>query len=137
MKLTNPGSHRKTFYMILLGIMIGLSVGIWVDGSISLLVLLVAAPMLLLYMFTNVILSIDIIDDHLVLRTMNLLRRKTTLFNIKEVELQLFYTRPAQKASGYYSMHLIKNGKVLHNIEHDVAELSAFIASFNSKKAVV
>lgn len=138
MEITTPRSHYKTFYLILLGVIIILSAGVYYGKRNSFPLLLLAVPMVLPFMFVNVILSIDIIDDQLVLKKMNFFKKKTIFFNIREVELQLFFTPgERRRRSEFYSMYIVKRGQKLHEMRHGVAELSTFIAHFNSKKASI
>jgi hypothetical protein len=137
MEFTTPRRYYNTFYMILSGIIIVISFGLWQGGAKLYAMLILSAIILLAYMAFSTILSIDIIDDHLVLKTISCFRKRTILLNIREVELPLFYTPrgPGRKDSAFYSMYIVKGGKRLHEIRYGVTELSTFIAHFNSKKA--
>ncbi|SHN29439.1 hypothetical protein [Chitinophaga sp. CF418] len=137
MELRTARSHYNTFYMILLGIIIGILVGAWMGSINWYAILILSAPMLLPYIFYRIILSIDIVDEQLVLKSMNFFSKRTTIFSIKEVELQLYHIPPVGRRKGFYSMYIIKEGKVLHRIDHDVAELAVFIERFNRKKTTV
>jgi hypothetical protein len=123
--------------MILSGIIIGISIALWVGKANWYAMLILSVIILLPYMAFSTILSIDIIDDHLVLKTMSCFRKRAILFNIREVELQLFYVPrgPGKRDSAFYSMYIVRGGEKLHEIRYGLTELSAFIAHFNSKKA--
>lgn len=137
MEFRTARGHYNTFYMILLGIIIGIVVGACMGEINWYAMLILSAPMLLPYVFYRIILSIDIVDDQLVLKSMNFFRARTTIFDIREVELQLYHIPPAPRRKGFYAMYVIKGGKVLHQIEHDMKELSVFIDRFNRKKLTV
>ncbi len=121
--------------MILSGIIIGISIALWAGKANWYAMLILSAIILLPYMAFSIILSIDIIDDLLVLKTISCFRKRTILFNIREVELQLFYTARRPRRPAFYSMYIVKGGKRFHEIRHGVAELSIFIDRFNKKKA--
>lgn len=134
MEFKTAKSHYITFCLVLAGIVIGILMGALFGKVIWPVVLILSAIVLTPYLFFNIILSINVVDDHLVVKTTQLFREKTTLINIKEVELQLFHTPPKPRRKAFYSMHVVRNNKVLHEIEYDVTKLSAFILDFNQKK---
>lgn len=127
-------SYYNTFCMILLGVIVGVSLGVFAAKVNWYAMLIVAALVLLPYMFFSTILSIDIVDQHLVVKTISCFRKRTEVFDIDDVELQLFYTPAAPRRSAYYSMYVVKGKCKLHEIQHDVAELTIFIERFNKKK---
>ncbi|MCF6408070.1 hypothetical protein L3C95_34600 [Chitinophaga filiformis] len=143
MEFRTARSHYNTFYMIVLGIVLG----VIIPGSLGALktrmnwyfLPILSAALLLPYACFRVYLSIDIADEQLVLTEMNFFGKKVTIFNIKEVELRLYYIPrpPVRKGRAFYSMYIIKGGKILHQIEHDMKELSVFIDRFNRKKATI
>jgi hypothetical protein len=137
MEFKTAKSHYITFCLMLAGIVIGILMGALFGKVIWPVVLILSVIILTPYLCFNIILSVNIVDDHLVVKTTQLFREKTTLINIKEVELQLFYTPPKPRRKGFYSMHVIRNNKVIHEIEYDVNKLSAFIQDFNQKRSEV
>lgn len=124
-----------TFGLMLAGIVIGISMAALFGLLIWPVALILSAIILTPYLFFNFILSINVVDDHLVLHTMQLFRKKKTLIHIKEIELQLFYVPPKPRRKGFYSMYVIRNNKVIHAVESDMDRLRAFILDFNQKKA--
>lgn len=135
MEFRTARSHYNTFYMIVLGIIIGTLVGVCV-GKVNLhVVLMFFAAMTLPYMLFRVYLSIDIEGQQLIVKSMNFFSRKTDVFSIREVALQLYYIPRVGKSKAFYSMYIIKEGKILHRINHDMKELSVFIDRFNRHKA--
>ncbi len=137
MEFKTAKSYYITFGMIVTGILIGISMGVLFGKMNWPVILILSAIILIPYLFFTVILSINLVDDHIVLKTTHLFKEKATLINIKEIELQLYYTPPKPRRKGFYSMRIIRNNNVLHVIEYDMKKLSAFILDFNHKKAQV
>ncbi|PWV56675.1 hypothetical protein C7475_1011192 [Chitinophaga sp. S165] len=92
--------------------MIGFLVGIQMGVIYWMVMLAIAAFVLLSYWSSDIVLSMDVVDDHLVLQTTKCFEQKTTRFNIREIELQLFYTLPTAKKRGFYSMYVMRSNKV-------------------------
>jgi len=137
MEFRTARSYYNNFLMIPLGIIIGILVGLFTGKINWYLILILSVVMTVPYMAFHTYLSINIEDEQLILKTMSLFERKTIIFNIREVELQLYYNPPRGKRKSFYSMYIIKGGKTLHEIEHKMAELSIFIDRFNRKKSTV
>jgi len=137
MEFKTVRSYYNNFLMIPLAILIGILLGLWTGKINWYLIIFFSIVMFSPYMAFHTYLSIDIADEQLILKTMSLFERKTIIFNIKEVELRLYYNPPRGKRNSFYSMYIIKEGKTLHEIEHKMAELSVFIDRFNRKKLTV
>lgn len=137
MEFKTAKHYYTTFRLVLAGILIGISIAALSGKVVWPAILIFVAIILIPNIFFNIILSINIVDDQLVLKTIRLFRERTTFINITEIELQLFYTPRKPKRKAFYSMHVVRNSKVLHEIEYDRNKLSAFILDFNKKKSQI
>jgi hypothetical protein len=122
--------------MILPGVIIGVSLSIFATEVNRYAILIVAALVLIPCMFFSTILSIDIVGQQLVLKMIAFFRERTVTFDIRDVELQLFHIPgERRRRHAYYCMYVVRGQHRLHEIRHNLAELTAFIEQFNRKKA--
>lgn len=137
MELRTAKSHYTFFCMILAGIIIGLLVGSWGEKPMSYAVSIVAAAILLPSMFFRIILSVNIVNEQLVVESMNLFRKKTTRFNIREIELQLMYMPPRCRRPARYGICIKKGGEVQNVIVNDEKKLAAFIDEYQQMRQTI
>ncbi len=136
MEFNTYENYCTSFYMLLGGIVIGTSVMAALCGKVGLRASLAISSVLVVSFLTFTdVLSVNIVDDHLVLKTVQLFKKKRILMNIKEVELQLYYVRPRSMGRGKYAMRVIRNNNVLYTLKYDKDKINDFIQEFNQKKS--
>src|SRR5690349_14601623 len=137
MEFTTVKNYYTIFWLLSVGLAILTLIADAKFGEPGLYASLIFSSfMMTIFLLFNEVLSIHIVDDHLVIKTIRSLSQQTKLMNIREVELDLHYVRSRPGGNGhFYVMRVIRNRIVRHEIKYDMEKINDFIREFNKKKA--